>query len=148
MVLGPWSSDAPGAPGIQVSACQVLGKLSTRKRKKGLEWITFDDIMMSGKINGVIRLLPHKELVMGSSPYSVGQKSVLFPQTPKLPNSQHIKLSMMIQFPGAAGSSFQQVMMLMFRQKKTSPEGLVILDYYYDCHNNPLYIVSIWVIEL
>ncbi len=37
----------PGAPGMKVVACQILGKLSTRKRKKGLEWITFDDIMMS-----------------------------------------------------------------------------------------------------
>ena len=35
----------PGAPGMKVVACQILGKLSTRKRKKGLEWITFDDII-------------------------------------------------------------------------------------------------------
>ena len=34
-------------PVIRVSRCQVLDKLSTRKRKKGLRWITFDDIMMS-----------------------------------------------------------------------------------------------------
>ena len=42
--LGGWV--APGAPGMKVVACQILGKLSTRKRKKGLEWITFDDIMI------------------------------------------------------------------------------------------------------
>ena len=46
-LLGLGGLVTPGAPGIQVSACQVLGKLSTRKMKKGLEWITFDDIMMS-----------------------------------------------------------------------------------------------------
>ena len=38
-------SDAPGAPGIKVARVSILG-LSTRKMKKGLEWITFDDIMM------------------------------------------------------------------------------------------------------
>jgi len=41
------SLDSPGAPGMKVARCQILGKLSTRKRKKGLEWITFDDIMMT-----------------------------------------------------------------------------------------------------
>ena len=41
------SLDSPGAPGMKVARCQILGKLSTRKRKKGLEWITFDDRMMT-----------------------------------------------------------------------------------------------------
>ena len=47
MVLGPWSWDAPGAPGMKVVTVSILGKLSTRKRKMGLEWITFDDIMIA-----------------------------------------------------------------------------------------------------
>ena len=73
----------PGAPGMKVVACQILGKLSTRKRKKGLEWITFDDIMMTGKINGVIRLLPKKQ---EDNKWRRVQ-DLLSSKLPKLPNS-------------------------------------------------------------
>jgi hypothetical protein len=32
---------------MKVVTVSILGKLSTRKRKMGLEWITFDDIMIA-----------------------------------------------------------------------------------------------------
>ena len=39
-------TDSPGAPGMKVVTVSILGKLSTRNVNRGLEWITFDDIMM------------------------------------------------------------------------------------------------------
>ena len=45
-VVGPWGFSYTGRAGHESCGMSNTGKLSTRKMKKGLEWITFDGIMM------------------------------------------------------------------------------------------------------
>mgnify|MGYP003125870582 FL=1 len=95
------------------------GDLSTRKvidlLRHGLERcivclvkqeksnLPIDEVSLTnrGKINGVIRLLPQKEMVMEFSPCSVDQKPVLNSQTPKLPHTFIKLLSAYDYCPGA-----------------------------------------------
>ncbi len=55
-VVGPWGFSYTGRAGHANDGVSNTGKLSPRKGKKGLRWITFDDIMMTAKHNDVLNI--------------------------------------------------------------------------------------------